>query len=288
MKSILVLLLVLAALAAPGIRARQNGNHHGKHHGKDHDDHKKHGDDDDDDDHFSEDYETLQKRLDLATSRLHHLDDELDKRFDPELKQKALSLEYRVEVLEEPNCDKAHFDCGANDHECVSRLFVCDGHKDCRNGEDEKHCNLPTKKGDHFEGERVYENCTESIPEKFDFTVTAVKVHSAFPSFPRIRAVLHFADSTDEDDHEVSLPTDGYYRYNNHKLVLRPPEGRGLGLVCDFDGHDDDRCVGDITAEGSLSVCGRYIFHRKSDEEEDEEEEKNGDADHDDKKKKSH
>jgi hypothetical protein len=277
MKKILVLLLVLGALVAIGTCDKRNRKHR-----KDHDDHKKHDDDHDDDDHYGEDYEALQKRLDLVTSRLHHLDDELDRRFDPELRQKALSLEYRVEVLEEPNCDKDHYDCGPQDHECVSRLMVCDGHKDCRNGDDEAHCNLPTKKGDHFEGEQVYENCTESIAEKFDFTVTAVKVHSDYPAFPIIRAILHFAESTDEDDHEIALPTVGYYRYSSHKLVLRPPQGRGLGLVCDFDGHNEDRCVGDIMSEGSLTPCSRYIFHRQ--DEDDDDDDDDHDDDHDDHK----
>jgi len=297
MKKIVLLLLVLAAVLAPAINARRDRDHghHKKghhddddHHGKGH--HKKHHDDDhddDDDDHHEEDYDSLQKRLDLVTSRLHHLDDELDKRFDPELRQKALSLEYRVEVLEEASCDEHHYDCGVPDHECVSRLFVCDGHKDCRNGDDEKHCDLPTKKGDHFEGERVYENCTETISEKFDFTVTAVKVNSDFPGFPLIRASLHFAESTDEDDHEISLPTAGYYRFYSHKLVLKPPQGRGLALVCDFDGHNDDRCVGDIMSEGSLTPCAQFIFHRQDDDDDhddhDDDDDHHDDDKHDDK-----
>ena len=283
---ILVLLLVVAAIAAPVINARHHGDHgkNGKHgrYGK-HDDngHKKH--DDDDDDHYQEDYEALQKRLDLVTSRLHTIDDELDERFDEDLREKAIALEYRVSVLEEATCDDDHYDCGPTDHECVSRLFVCDGQKDCRNGADEELCTLPTKKGDYFEGLQVYENCSESLPETFDFTISAVKVHSAFPAFPRIKAVLHFAESTDDDDHEIAYPTDGYYRFATHKLVLRPPIGRGVGLVCDFDGHNEDRCVGDILSEGSLKACARYIFHRKEDDDDDDQDDdqdddpKNGD-----------
>jgi len=253
------------------IRAKQNGKHHDK--GGHHHHHKGDDDDDDDDDDRHEDYDALQKRLDLATSRLHHLDDELDERFDPDLRQKALALEYRVESLEEPNCDEHHYDCGAQDHECVSRLLVCDGVKDCRNGDDERHCNLPTKKGDHFEGEQVYENCSETLSEHFDFTITAVTIHDDYPVLPRIRATLHFTDESDEDDHEVALPTVGYYRYATHKLVLRAPQGHGLGLVCDFDGHNDDRCIGDIKSESTLTPCARYIFHRKDEDDEEEEEE---------------
>jgi len=262
----LVLLLVIAAITAPALCRKK---HHKKAHNDDDDDDNKKHDDDDDDHHVSE-YSALEKRLDDVTSRLHELDDELDKRFDPELRVKALSLEYRVSTHEESSCDDQHYDCGAPDHECVSRLLVCDGIKDCRNGGDEHHCSLPTKKGDHFEGSRVYENCSDSIPENFDFTISAVKVHSDYPAFPRVRAILHFSESTDESDHEVSVPTDGYYRYATHKLVLRPPTGRHLGLVCDFDGSNEDRCVGDIMQEGSLNACARFIFHRKEDDDDDE------------------
>jgi len=277
------LLLVLAAVAAPGISAKRNGKHHDKDHkGKHHDDH-------DDDDHgYQDDYDALTKRLDLATSRLHAVDDELDERFDTDLRKKALSLEYRVSVLEEANCDEHHYDCGDPDHECVSRLLVCDGVKDCRNEDDEKHCDLLTKKGDHFVGEQVYSNCTEDLSEHFDFTITAVKVNADYPAFPIIRAVLHFAESSDEDDFEISLPTVGYYRYYNHKIVLRPPQGRGLSLVCDFDGHNDDRCIGDIMSEGSLTTCARYIFQRKDDDDDEEEEEEHHEDHENGKNGKSH
>jgi hypothetical protein len=272
-------LLVLAALAAPGIDAKR----HGKHNDKDHHQKKHHHDDDDDDD-YQGDYDALTKRLDQATSRLHQVDDELDERYDADLRKRALSLEYRVSVLEEANCDDDHWDCGDPDHECVSRLIVCDGVKDCRNEADEKHCDLLTKKGDHFVGEQVYSNCTEDLAESFDFTVTAVKVNADYPAFPIIRAVLHFAESRHDEDFEISLPTVGYYRYSTHKIVLRPPLGRGLGLVCDFDGHNDDLCVGDIMSEGSLTKCARYIFRRKDDDDDDDEEEEHHDDDKHDKK----
>jgi len=37
-------------------------------------------------------------------------------------------------------CDDQHFQCGGDDPECQSYLFVCDGRKDCRNGADEAFC----------------------------------------------------------------------------------------------------------------------------------------------------
>ena len=39
-------------------------------------------------------------------------------------------------------CRDDYFQCGGNDPQCVNNLFVCDGHKDCRNGADEKICGM--------------------------------------------------------------------------------------------------------------------------------------------------
>jgi len=277
MKKIQVLLLALAVFAVAARRHEKhddNGNgHHGGHQKKLHDH--------DDDDHYDDDYDALQKRLDLVTSRLHEIDDDLDKRMDEGLRKKALSLDYRVSVLEDANCDEDHYDCGVPDHECVSRLLVCDGENDCRNGDDEKHCDLPTKKGDHFEGEQVFMNCSENIPEHFDFTITAVKTHKDYPSFPIIQATLHFTDEDHDSEDEVVLPTYGYYRYATHKLVLKPPQGRGLAFVCDFDGHNDDRCVAEVKSAASGNVCGEYVFHRH-DEDDDHDDDHHDDDHHDD------
>jgi len=43
-------------------------------------------------------------------------------------------------LLPGSGCDDQHFQCGGTDPECQSYLFVCDGHKDCRNGADEAFC----------------------------------------------------------------------------------------------------------------------------------------------------
>jgi len=80
---------------------------------------------------------------------------------------------------------KDYFYCGRADPQCVSRLFVCDGHKDCRDGEDEHHCDLPTKAGDTFVGHSVWDNCTKIMLQTISFTVTGVKTNPAFPDFPR-------------------------------------------------------------------------------------------------------
>jgi hypothetical protein len=72
---------------------------------------------------------------------------------------------------------------------------------------------------------------------------------------------------------EVALPTVGYYRFATQNLILLPPEDDRLGLICDFDGSNPDRCVGNIVRETSLEPCARFIFHRQTEDDEEEEDE---------------
>jgi len=293
MRGILLLVLLLVGVALA--RHHKNGkDHHGDkdhhkdkdHHDKDKDHHRDrdhHGDKDDDDkdDHHDrkasrrQAYDDLDSRLNKITARLQHLDDELDKRLDPKLKDRALSLEHRLEELEERDCDKYHYNCGGNDQECVSRLFVCDGHKDCRNGDDEKHCEFPTKVGDHFHGTVVFDHCTQRHPEHINFHITAVKESAAYSAFPMVRAVIEIDSEDHDEESSVALPTKGYYRFATQNLILQPPEDDGLGLICDFDGHNFDKCVGNIVHMASLEPCAKFIFFRKHDDE-------NGEHDDDD------
>jgi hypothetical protein len=198
------------------------------------------------------------------------MEDELDDRLDPKKLIKAHSLEHRVFELEEDVCDKDHYYCGREDPECVSRLHVCDGVNDCRSGDDERHCELPTQTGDTFEGHVVFDNCTQRRPDTISFTITAVKTDDAFPSFPKVRATIDITTESDHHEGEASLPTVGYYRFATQNLILLPPEEDRLGLICDFDGHNPDRCVGNIVRETSLEPCAQFIFFRTSDEDEDE------------------
>jgi len=183
---------------------------------------------------------------------------------------KAHSLEHRVVELEEDHCDADHYYCGREDPECVSRLHVCDGVNDCRSGDDEKHCELPIKVGDDFEGHVVFDNCTQRRPDTITFSITAIKTDPAFPGFPKIRATISIEHETDHHDSEVELPTVGYYRFNSQNLVLLPPEEDRLGLICDFDGHNNDRCVGNIVKETSLEACAQFIFFRQFEDEDDD------------------
>jgi len=249
---------------------RRDGGHR---HGRGRHDHEEPRDDEDvkdTDPEHSKEYDELDTRLNKITSRLQEIEDDLDDRLDPAKITKAHSLEHRVTELEEDHCDSDHYYCGREDPECVSRLHVCDGVNDCRSGDDEKHCELPLKVGDEFVGHVVFDNCTQRRPETVAFTITAIKTDAAFPGFPKVRATISIESETDDHEAEVALPTTGYYRFNSQNLILLPPEDDRLGLICDFDGHNKDRCVGNIGPETSLEACAQFIFFRHFDDEDDD------------------
>jgi len=95
-----------------------------------------------------------------------------------------------------------------------------------------------------------------------------------------LRATIEIESESREHELHVSLPTVGYYRFATQNLVLLPPEEDGLALVCDFDGHNADRCVGDIKRVVNLETCAQFIFFRENG---DDDESHDGDDDDDDK-----
>jgi hypothetical protein len=70
---------------------------HVAHHGVTRDGHEAATDDASDPHH---EYDSLDSKLNKITARLQHIDDELETRLDPDNKNKALSLEHRIEKLE--------------------------------------------------------------------------------------------------------------------------------------------------------------------------------------------
>jgi hypothetical protein len=203
--------------------------------------------------------------LDEVTSRLLALERKVNVRLDPAIKQKALSLNTRVEHLEEDHCDKAHYDCGGQDHECVSRLMVCDGYRDCRNGEDEKHCKPPVSAGDVFIGFKEFDHCgaVQPIGDKIVFSIRSVTHYPAFTPAFGLRAEIRAGFTDGQETSRYAWPSRGYYRHSNHALVLLPPPGESRGMRCVFDGSNWDKCVGETTSVGSLEVCAKYIYFRK-------------------------
>lgn len=218
------------------------------------------------DDHSdsSAEFEKLDDKIDHLTSRLHDLVAKIDARVDPARVKKAHSLEERVVRLEGNGCQKKEFQCGTDNPQCIGRLLVCDGIKDCRNGHDEENCDLPTKVDDYFEGHVISDTCTKRRPDIISFEITAVRRDTYFNAVAFVRANVIIAHEDKLISGEVALPTVGYYSFGTKKLVLTPPEADRLGLSCEFDGYNLDRCKGEIKHESSLEVCATLLFTRKT------------------------
>jgi len=217
---------------------------------------------DDSHDH-SADFEKLDDRLDHLTARIHDLVAKIDQRVDPARIRKAHSLEQRVVQLEGDGCGNREFQCGSDDPQCIGSLLVCDGVKDCRNGRDEDHCELPTTVGSYFEGHVITDTCTKLRPDIISVEITSVRRDNYFSTVAYVRAIIHIAYANNKMEGEVSLPTTGFYTFGSHKLVLTPPEDDRLGLVCEFDGYNADKCDGKIMHEASKEVCATLLFVRK-------------------------
>jgi hypothetical protein len=212
-------------------------------------------------DHTS-DFDKIDDRLDHVTARLVKLEDRIAARVDPARVQRAKSLVAKVVKLEGDGCDSNDFQCGGNDPQCVGNLLVCDGVKDCRNGADEAQCKPPFQAGDVFEGHVIYDRCTQRQPDIMNFEISAVQTSANFGASAKVRGNLVMEYDDQINDGQASLPSVGQYLFATNKLVFRPQESDRLGLSCEFDGSNTERCVGAIKRDSGVQ-CAKIIFTKK-------------------------
>jgi hypothetical protein len=76
----------------------------------------------------------------------------------------------------------------------------------------------------------------------------------------------------ESDDHELDFayPTVAYYRFATQNLISLEVDEDGIGIICDFDGHDPDRCEGRAERQSSHEQCADYLFFRETDEKDDD------------------
>jgi hypothetical protein len=211
------------------------------------------------------DFEKLDDRIDHLIDRFHDLNMKIDARIDPARMRKAHSLEERVVRLEGNGCEPKEFQCGTDNPQCIGRILVCDGIKDCRNGHDEEYCELHLNVNDYFEGHVISDTCTKRQPDVISFEVKAVRRDPYFNNVAFMRILMHIEFEDKLRSGKVSLPTIAYYNFGSKKLIVMPPEDDRLGMSCEFDGYNLDRCKGEIKHEASLEVCATLLFTRKKD-----------------------
>jgi hypothetical protein len=172
-------------------------------------------------------------------------------------------IEARLSTLEGTHCKDREFQCGDNGQECISDLFVCDGHKDCHNGhdEDEEICDTsPVSAGNIFTGMMHWKDCLIREDHLSHVTITTTKRYKFFSSRIVVNAIATSVRE-DKEGHQVSYKHRliGYYNFSNRRLLLRPikseRKGNNLGLRCEFNHGDDERADCQLLTEASLHVC---------------------------------
>jgi len=204
-------------------------------------------------------------------------------------------IKYRLDTLEGTHCDEHEFQCGNNGQECISDLFVCDGHKDCHNGhdEDESVCHPEAvKAGKSFSGITHWTDCLQLADHTSHLTIIGTRRAHFFSSRVGVQAyVTAVTKSEDGQEKKTYYEMNGGFNFANRRLYLIPKHEYGqvnFALNCTFDHGDWERL--DCTTETELSqhVCAESHLtlqhHGDDDDDDDHHDDHHGDHhdDHDD------
>lgn len=209
---------------------------------------------------------------DLHIDKLVHEVEELEKEYRKlskiPSKDDIRAVKARVWNLEEHECPEGegHVPCGGPVPECISPLFVCDGHKDCKNGRDESKevcSDEPYKVGATLTGITSWTDCFTHSPHMTVVTITANHKLKAFQAQVYVKAVVSF--EVDEHSHLVqSVNMKGYWSPGKRALALVPETGKddeeakGYGIYCKFNLGSNDVADCKIGLTASKHVCGTF------------------------------
>lgn len=176
-------------------------------------------------------------------------------------------LTARMRRLEDDKCPAGEVSCGGDFPECVSHLFVCDGHVDCHNGrdEDEDVCDSEVVHvGSTYQGVVEWQGC-ESVPDSNSIlTVTSVYHAPFFNNRVFLRATI-VSDSTKFSlPHPVATSFHGDYSFAERKLVLLPDETdhsvvhHPYKVICTFNFGDNAHADCTINEVASSAQCAKF------------------------------
>jgi len=185
-------------------------------------------------------------------------------------------LQARLDDLERSHCDVHEFQCGDDGQECISDLFVCDGHDDCHNHHDEHDdvcSSMPVKAGHVLRGMAHWHDCLMREDHLLTVHIVSTKRFKFFQSRVVLTAIIT-STYKDDEGQEVSKEYQFYggYNYANKRFRLYPedPEDDSPHFVftCDFDSGDAEHA--DCTIETELTQHECASVHLQLEEPEDE------------------
>jgi hypothetical protein len=209
---------------------------------------------------------SLEERIVKVAARVQEIQNYWDNTVQPQrdaFKARTDDLVNRVHDLEEADGAEG-FDCGGDDLQRISRLFVCDGTKDCANGhdEDDATCHAAIAAGTVLKGDHVAnDDCTRRRPDKLSIVITSAKRLSWFQNRIQVTANVNVEFNSEDSEATASLPTSGYFWFATRELVLFPPENDRLGITCRF--NTDNSCRGHIVHEASGESCADFTLNRQ-------------------------
>jgi len=184
-------------------------------------------------------------------------------------------LQARLDDLETTHCGPHEFQCGSDGQECISDLFICDGHEDCHNNhdEDEDICSaMPVKAGHVLRGMTHWHDCLMREDHLLTLHIVSTRRYKFFPSRVYIRAIITQTYKNHElEEVTTEIAFHGGYNFANKRFRLfREEHGENsphLALTCDFDSGDAERA--DCTIDTELTQHECASVHLVLEEEED-------------------
>jgi len=213
----------------------------------------------------------LEKHIEKLRTRIEEAE-----HVDPE--RFVNDLRARLDHIEGNHCDAHEFQCGSDGQECISDLFVCDGHNDCHNDHDEDKdvCStVPVKAGHVLRGLVHWTDCLLRDDHIASLNIISTRRFKFFQ--PRV--VIHASLTTtfkNQEGEEVTreIPMHGGYNFANRRFRLFPDEHDAdsphLTLTCEFDHGDDERTDCFIETELTQHKCASVHLTLEHDDEDDD------------------
>jgi hypothetical protein len=226
-------------------------------------------------------YHDLEKHVEKLRARIEEA-----KHADP---QRFLhDIDARLTEIEGTHCEHNEFQCGDNGQECISDLFICDGHKDCHNGHDEDKdvCDSSAvSAGKTFSGITHWTDCLNLPDHTSHLTIIGTRRTNHFSARIGISAIVTSVLKQGGEEKMRHYEMHGGYNFANRRIFLIPKYEYGqanMALECVFDHGDFERLDCKIETEASQHVCAESHLSLQHHDYDDHHDDHHDDDEHDD------